>query len=204
MRQVPIGVAVFALIALACGGAAGRDAGADRRAVAAASARFQAAENAGDLEEMLVHFADDLVILGPNAPAVTGAETVAAAMREFHGAFAVQVHYSGEEIVVFGDWAFDRGTYRFTLTPKSGGAPISETGKYLWRYRRHPDGSWKQSRVMWNSSDPRPTGGVGLAAAVDGAARPWSRSARIGWPRRHRAAGRSETAEPLDFARTTA
>ena len=160
MRKLPIGIAFLALIVLACGGVTGRDAGADRRAVAAASARFQAAENAGDLEEMLVHFADDLVLLVPNAPAVSGAETVAAAMREFHQAFAVEVQYGGEEIVVFGDWAFDRGTYRVTLTPKSGGAPISESGKYLWLYRRHPDGSWKQSRVMWNSSDPRPTGGA--------------------------------------------
>jgi ketosteroid isomerase-like protein len=84
----------------------------------------------------------------------------AARMRAFHGAFTVQVRYSGQDIVVFGDWAFDRGTYRYTLTPKSGGAPIPGTGKYLWLYRRHPDGSWKQSRVIWNSSDPMPTGGV--------------------------------------------
>jgi ketosteroid isomerase-like protein len=46
------------------------------------------------------------------------------------------------------------------VTPAPGGAPISVNGKYLWLYRRQPDGSWKQSRVMWNSSDPLPKGGV--------------------------------------------
>jgi ketosteroid isomerase-like protein len=81
-------------------------------------------------------------------------------MREFYKAFTVQVKYNSEEIAAFGDWGFDRGTERFTLTPKNGGAPISVNGKYLWLYRRQPDGSWKQSRVMWNSSDPLPKGGA--------------------------------------------
>lgn len=55
-----------------------------------------------------------------------------------------------------GDWGFDRGTYHHTMTPKAGGAPISGNGKYLWLYQRQPDGSWKLSRVIWNSSDPPP------------------------------------------------
>jgi hypothetical protein len=63
-------------------------------------------------------------------------------------------------IDVFGDWGFDRGSEQFTLTPRNGGASISVSGKYLWLYRRQPDGSWKQSRVMWKSSDPLPKGGV--------------------------------------------
>jgi len=35
---------------------------------------------------------------------------VAALMRVFHGKYGVQVEYDSQEIVVFGDWAFDRGT----------------------------------------------------------------------------------------------
>ena len=98
-------------------------------------------------------------MMGPNMPAVTGADNIAA-IRTFHDAGAVQVEYSSQEVVVFGDWGFDRGTYRFTLTPRSAAAPLRENGKYLWIYRRHQsDGSWKQSRMIWNSSDPLPTGG---------------------------------------------
>jgi uncharacterized protein (TIGR02246 family) len=144
----------------ACGSASTSDPAADRQAIAAVSAQFEATENAGNVEQMLPLFADDMIIMSPNAPAFSGADRIAATMREFYKAFTVQVKYNSEEIAAFGDWGFDRGTERFTLTPKNGGAPISVNGKYLWLYRRQPDGSWKQSRVMWNSSDPLPKGGA--------------------------------------------
>ena len=156
MKQLPIGIAFSAVVTAACGGAADMDTVAERQAIAAVTAQTQAAENAGSVEQMRLHFADDVVMMGPNMPAVSGADSVAAAMRSFFDAFTVQIQYTSQEIVVLGDWAFDRGTYRHTLTPKSGGAPIPENGKYLWLYRRHPDGSWKQTRVIWNSNDPMP------------------------------------------------
>ena len=156
MKHLSIGVVFSALLAAACGTATPADPAADRQAIAAASARFQAAENAGSAEQARALFTDDLVAMGPDAPAISGADTVAAEMRSFYEAFTVEIEYSSQEIEAFGDWGFDRGTYRFTLTPKAGGAPISQTGKYLWLYRRQADGSWKQARVIWNSSDPPP------------------------------------------------
>lgn len=161
MKHLAIGALLSALFTAACGTATtSSDPAADRQAIAATAAQTQAAENAGSVDQMRVHFADDLVMMAPNMPPVTGADSVAAAMGAFFAAFAVQIEYQSQEIAVFGDWAFDRGTYRHTLTPKAGGAPIPETGKYLWLYRRQADGSWKQARVIWNSSDPLPSGGV--------------------------------------------
>lgn len=81
-------------------------------------------------------------------------------MGAFHAAIAVQIEYDSQEIEVFGHWAFDRGTFRFTLTPETGGASFHETGKYLWLYRRQADGPWKQARVIWSSSDPPPSDGA--------------------------------------------
>ncbi len=74
-------------------------------------------------------------------------------MQVFHQMDAVQVEYNSQKIVVYGDWAFDRGTERYALTPKAGGAPIRKSGNYLYLYQRQEDGSWKHSRVMWISSD---------------------------------------------------
>ncbi|MGH9365728.1 MAG: YybH family protein [Thermoanaerobaculia bacterium] len=150
MKQLAIGVVLSALFAAACSTATRSDPAADRQAIAAATAQFQAAENAGSVDQFRSHFADDLVMMGPDKPPVTGGDSVAALMREFHDAFAVQVEYNSQEIVVFGDWAFDRGTERYTLTPKAGGAPIRKSGNYLYVYQRQEDGSWKQSRVIWN------------------------------------------------------
>jgi len=150
MKHVAIGVLLPVFLTAACDSASTRDPAADRLAIAAATAQFQAAENAGSADEFRSYFIDDLVMMGPNKPPVTGGDRVAALMREFHEAFAVQVQYNSQEIVVFGDWAFDRGTERYTLTPKAGGASIQKSGNYLYIYRRQEDGSWKQSRVIWN------------------------------------------------------
>jgi len=156
MKHLAVGVVFLALLTVACGTSTTVDSAADRQAIAIATAQFQAAENAGDVDRFRDFFADDLVMMGPNGPAVTGADSVATLMRVFHNAYSVQVKYDSEEIVVFGDWAFDRGVSRYTVTPKAGGAQIQETGKYLYLYHRQADGSWRQSRVMWNSSDPQP------------------------------------------------
>jgi len=154
MKHLTIAFLFPAFLTAACGSASTSDPAADRQAIAAATAQFEAAENAGSVDQFRAFFADDLVMMGPNMPPVTGGDSVAALMRVFHDAFAVQVEYDSQEIVVFGDWAFDRGTERYTLTPKAGGAPIRRSGNYLYLYQRQGDGSWKQSRVIWNSSDP--------------------------------------------------
>ena len=150
MKHVAIGVLLPAFLTAACDSASTPDPAADRQAIAAATAQFEAAENAGSGVQFRSYFSDDLVMMGPNKPPVTGGDSVAALMRAFHDEFAVQVEYNSQEIVVSGDWAFDRGTEHYTLTPRAGGAPIRKSGNYLYLYQRQEDGSWKQSRVMWN------------------------------------------------------
>ena len=150
MKHLTIAFLFPAFLTAACGSASTSDPAADRQAIATATAQFEAAENAGSVDQFRSYFADDLAMLGPNKPPVTGGDSVAALMRVFHDAFTVQVEYKSQEIVVFGDWAFDRGTERYTLTPKAGGAPIQKSGNYLYLYQRQKDGSWKQSRVIWN------------------------------------------------------
>ncbi len=113
---------------------------------------IQAAENAGRLDLMRPFFADDLVIMAPGFPPAVGAEAAAEFMAGFFGQFEVKVSYASEEIVVMGEWAFDRGSARQTLKPKGGGPPISENVSYLWLYRRDPSGAWKHARVTWNAS----------------------------------------------------
>jgi len=112
MKHVTIGVLLPAFLTAACDSVSTPDPAADRQAIAAATTQFQAAENAGSVDQFRGFFADDLVMMGPDGPPVTGADSVAALMRVFHDAFAVQVEYNSQEIVVFGDWAFDRAISR--------------------------------------------------------------------------------------------
>jgi ketosteroid isomerase-like protein len=58
-----------------------------------------------------------------------------------------------EEVRVAGDWAYSRGTYSATLTPKAGGEPREDSGKYLTILERQSDGSWKIARDCFNSNE---------------------------------------------------
>lgn len=145
-----------ALYLLGCAGAPAPrtpTAGGDMDAVAAVRAEFQAAENAGDIARVRATFAEDIVMLAPNAPAAIGRDSATARLQATFNAGRLQIAYESQETVVTGDWAFDRGTYRFTMTPRGGSEPSRQVGKYLWIYRRDAAGQWKLSRIAWNSSE---------------------------------------------------
>jgi len=72
-------------------------------------------------------------------------------------AFSAGFALSPEEVQPAGaEWAFERGTYTITLTPKTGGDPIRDVGKYITLYQRQADGSWRMARDIWNSNNPPP------------------------------------------------
>lgn len=125
-----------------------------QHAIARIREAVETAENAGRLDLMRPFFADDLIITAPGFPAVIGAEAAADFMEGFFAQYEMEVRYASAEIVVMGDWAFDRGSSRQTLRPKSGGPSVSENGNYLWLYRRDPSGAWKHARITWNVSGP--------------------------------------------------
>ena len=90
----------------------------------------------------------------PNEPSVIGKEAITARLQTRLEQFTQKL--SSEEVEVAGDWAFRRGTYTFTRTPKAGGQPIQDNGKCLLILQKQPDGSWKTFRAIWNSDHPLP------------------------------------------------
>jgi ketosteroid isomerase-like protein len=124
---------------------------ADITALNAMRERVSTAENTGRFELMKPDLADDVVVMAPGMPAVSGRAAVSAFMEGFLKDFTIEVKYSSEEIVVSGDMAFDRGTAWQRVTPKAGGPSVEEPNKYLWVYRR-VNGEWNHARVTWNAS----------------------------------------------------
>jgi hypothetical protein len=49
--------------------------------------------------------------------------------------------------------AFDRGTFSFTVAPKSAGESARVTGKYLWLLRRTPAEPWRIARLIVSRND---------------------------------------------------
>jgi uncharacterized protein (TIGR02246 family) len=116
-----------------------------------------AAVNSGDVDAWAAAFANDGVQMPPNAPANVGRDNIQAWSGEFLGAFRAELSLAPDEVQIAGaDWAFERGAFKITLTPKAGGEPIQDAGKYITVYERQPDDSWAMARDIWNSDNPLP------------------------------------------------
>jgi ketosteroid isomerase-like protein len=98
-------------------------------------------------------YTEDAITLPPNQAAVQGK----AAIQASDEAFPPYSNFQEQslEIEGQGDLAYDRGTYSMTMTP-AGVAPFEDRGKYLAIWRKQADGSWKISRVIYNSDLPLP------------------------------------------------
>jgi ketosteroid isomerase-like protein len=121
----------------------------DRAAILLAIARFKAAYDSGNLEGIAVCYSDDLVKVRQGAPPETKPEVIAriaAVLRDYAG----RVEVDNEELEGSGDFAFTRGSFIVTLTPKAGGVPKKIKRRYLelWRKER---GTWLVIRTMDNS-----------------------------------------------------
>lgn len=120
--------------------------------------RLEAAENAGDAEYIVSMMADDMVMMVPNEPMYEGKDACAEFLRGMLAWMIESLHrhieYVSAEIRVLGDHAFDRGTFAFTATAKSGRETAHAQGKYFWLYSRAADGSWKLARMIVSLDDP--------------------------------------------------
>jgi len=116
--------------------------------------RIEAAENAGDATAMIDLLAEDAVIMAPDQPVQEGKAACAAFLTDVIASlfeqFDRRIAYVSAEVRVIGEYAFDRGSFAFSVAPRSGGDTSRETGKYLFLYSRAADGSWKIARAIVN------------------------------------------------------
>lgn len=125
-------------------------------AVAKVLAGLTAADNTGDLDAVVSHYADDAILLPPNSTQVAGQPAIRAWYEEGLHRFRFEVSFDADEIQVSGDLAFVRGLINGRLVPKGEEAPRTLHEKYIMVLRRQKDG-WKISRIIWNASEPSPS-----------------------------------------------
>ena len=109
---------------------------------------------AGDASAYAALFTEDAVSMPPNAPPAVGRPAVKSWAENLFAQMTVQVSSEATEIVFTGEWAFLRGPYSATFSPKAEGAPIDDTGTWLVIMKSQSDGAWKYARMMWNSDRP--------------------------------------------------
>ena len=117
-------------------------------------ARYAASLNAGDADAWATLWAEDGVQMPPDEPPVTGKAQIREKLRGVLAQFRFQMRVHTEEVRTAGDWAFARGMYAATLTPKAGGPAIPIDGKFMTILARQSDGSWKIYRDIFNSNVP--------------------------------------------------
>ena len=132
------------------------DVAADIKAINAGNDQWTTAFNSNDAAALAAIYTDDAIRLLPNQAAVEGKQAIQAAFEAMFKENAVKCTLNLLETQVAGDWAYGRGNYTLTVTPKSG-KPTEYAGKYLEIFRRQPDGSWKCYRAIWNSNNPTPS-----------------------------------------------
>ena len=138
-----------------------RDVAADTAAINALGDQYAAAVNSNDAAAVAATYADDAIMMDPGEAAIEGKQAIQAvyearAKENAGKTVAFTFAFTQLETQVAGDWAYDRGNYTVTVTPKSG-KPMERSNKYLTIYKRQPDGSWKIYRDISNSSEPLPS-----------------------------------------------
>ena len=105
---------------------------------------------AKDVERLMGYLTDDVVMLHPNRPAIVGKEANRTDLVAAFGRFSVEQTAETDEVIIAGEWAFDRSRAMTTLTPVAGGERVTVRSKTITILRRCEDGAWKIARVIGN------------------------------------------------------
>jgi len=128
---------------------------ADAAAIQALDGQWSATAAKNDLAGTLAFYADDAVLLPPNAPIATDAKSI----RESWGALlapntAVSWNVSKAEVAKSGELGYIYGTYSLLIKDPKGGPTVHDTGKLVEIWKKQPDGKWKCIVDTYNSDLP--------------------------------------------------
>ena len=117
-------------------------------------AQWSAAAGAKDLEKTVSYYAEDAIVMPPNAPSATTKEAIRNVWKD---TLASTINGSWKatrvEVARSGDMACVSGTYEWTSKDASG-KPVNDRGKYLEVWKKQADGKWKCVADIWNSDLP--------------------------------------------------
>ena len=128
---------------------------ADEQALRDADAQWSKAAEAKDLDKTVSYYADDAIVMPPNASAATTKEAIRSAWKEMLTTPGAAISWKATKVQVAqaGDLAYVSGTYEETMTDASGQS-VKDHGKYVEIFKKQADGTWKVVADIWNSDLP--------------------------------------------------
>jgi len=126
----------------------------DRLAVERLRDEWMRAVAARDAEALRACLTDDYEVWANGAQPIRGVDGAIAAMRDALERFNVVQQFDPLETVICGEWAFERGIERMTVTPVGGGPSRSASQRAVLILRRDASGQWRYARGMTNGLPP--------------------------------------------------
>jgi uncharacterized protein (TIGR02246 family) len=128
---------------------------ADEQALRDADAQWSKAAEAKDLDKTVSYYANDAIVMPPNASAATTKEAIRSAWKEMLTSPGAAISWKATKVEVAqgGDLAYVSGTYEETMTDASGQS-VKDHGKYVEIFKKQADGTWKVVADIWNSDLP--------------------------------------------------
>jgi FMN-dependent NADH-azoreductase len=154
MRARSLASVVTAAAAVGCGSGVERPAtltDADFEAIASLRTAVTAAILAGDAAAYAMLCTDDVRLLHPGTPLITGrAELEAHNAAMFEAVRVTSLTLTPVEVYGEGDLAYEVGTQQLSIEPTMPG--FSASRKYVHVMRRDPDGAWRFAALISNDS----------------------------------------------------
>ena len=133
------------------------DPAADQAAISKAHDVIEGGYRTSDCNAIVSVTANDGVFEPPNTPTAKGLDAIRAWCQPMFTQMKTKsLAISNKGVDLSGDIAVDHGDYDWILTPAKGGADVHSVGRYETVWGRQSDGSWKVTRLMWNSSEAAP------------------------------------------------
>ena len=124
---------------------------ADVNAIRSLIQQMKDASSARDLEAFVGLFTEDFIAMLPDRPPVIGRDAWRASVRApFEQSSVEHLDMTSEEIVVAGDWAFERHDETVVLVDRANGHRRRGYAKGIWILRRQAEGSWRFARYIYN------------------------------------------------------
>src|SRR6185295_11042749 len=152
-NEVLLVLIVSAFLATSCGPSATSDnSAADAAAIRTLDEQWSATAAKNDLEGTVAFYADDAVLLPPNALIARDRKSIRDSWAGLLGPnTAVSWKVSKVEVAKSGELGYLYGTYSLSIQDPKGGPPVRDTGKLVEIWKKQADGKWKCIVDTYNS-----------------------------------------------------
>lgn len=127
----------------------------DEALLRALDEQWSATAAKNDIDGTVAFYAENAVLLPPNAPIATDAQAIRASWAGLLGPnTALSWKVKGSEVASSGELGYVYGSYALTITDPKGGAPVHDVGKFVEIWKKQADGQWKCIIDTYNSDLP--------------------------------------------------